>query len=75
MSLRRRKEELTASGVRAYENKEVECLCDNYPFDSDDGILEYFDDTAECPACGAYYCTCCGCDCLNRLYDDYEEDE
>lgn len=26
-------------------------------------------DLAKCIACGAYYCTCCGCDCW------YEEDE
>ena len=49
-------------------------VCDNYPYDSDDDILEYFDDTAECPSCGAYYCLCCGCDCLLGLYED-EEDE
>lgn len=47
-------------------------MCDNYPYDSDDDILEYFDDTAVCPACGAIYCTCCGCNCLDDLY---EEDE
>ena len=50
-------------------------MCDNYPYDSDDGILEYFDDTAECPICGAYYCTCCGCDCLLGLYEDEDEED
>ena len=56
------------------EEKEGWNVCDNYPYDSDDDILDYFDDTAECPSCGAYYCLCCGCDCLLGLYED-EEDE
>lgn len=38
---------------------------------------EYYSDTAQCGACGGYYCTCCGCDCMfGDIYEDYvEEDE
>lgn len=51
-------------------------MCDDLFTDDgeDGGILDYFDDTAECPACGAYYCTCCGCNCLD-LYYEMEDEE
>jgi hypothetical protein len=41
----------------------------------DDDISDYFDDMALCGACGHYYCTCCGCDCLFEDCEEEDEDD